>query len=1062
MEVDAEITIGGSTFTARQVVKRPDRYSAGERRAAANSINIQHTPSGPFNYSAKLTPLPQTNNVIVEYTQARNVGNAGNAPDLRYNYFLLRDGDWSGGVPPAAFNEGRNLMGGGSLVVLDQFPVASAAYFERGEHTIGYVPRGTTTNDAVCGVLREVNCPRIGGGTYVTPELYCVYDHYSTMLGGNRFVAVTTPSNLCPNAASQAMGERVFMHQFGTGTNNEAIGHEVGHIFSISTANNPTPGHRNNSVGVEGYQVRLMTNRSHIENPSMSTWLMHTTVQPNNTSWVHNADYDTLLNTVVAGGIYSPLFGDYLIVYGRIDVEAGTVFLEPAFRQELPNDPPSDVGECTISLRDASDNVLASEKVTPGVSVHAVGPARHATTPVPETPLLSGPLLSGPQFFSVSLPWHNDADHLRIACGGQTLLTYQRSANAPAVDFTNLSNVDVLSGGETIAWSGSDSNGDDLVYQLQFSYDAGVTFTPLMPLGSGASFALDSAQLPSGDLQMRVIASDGFNTSYAVRDVTAANPLTVLGAAPADGEVAVGVNTTVVAAFVSEVDPDTLQAGGFTMRDAANLPVAGTVSYDAVSRMATFTPVWSLAYNAEYTAILAGTVADQEGNMLGSQVTWSFTTGPDESPPVIWKVSPLPAAPEEPRNALVQVRFREPMNGGSLLGALELFDDNGSPVAGVVTYSALRWSALFTPQELLAANHTYTARLSTAATDLAGNALEAPFEWQFSTGSDPGGPLRIIGNYNDVPLDLDGDGLYNSLNLVVDVEVQVAGDYNLNGRLVDASGRLIGWATNFDEFLTPGVHTLALGYPSALVRSNGEDGPYLLDSLNFYDVEDANTADTASRAYWTFPYDVTDFYAVLAFGGLPDIIVEWNTTLENALNLRDYTFHAERPLSDVSYSIYVNTDPSIGMTIDGGDNLDFAPPPDTEAESDVTILATDPDGNRALGSFHVGVQAPRVSRLTSDAPATMSAGNSVSIEVELLDQWDRLFQESTEVSFSASGGFVTPASMTTSNGRANFSFTAGVTLGPAFITVTAGDATAIFVIQIVDQMNLYVPIVVFR
>ena len=56
-------------------------------------------------------------------------------------------------------------------------------------------------------------------------------------------------------------------------------------------------------------------------------------------------------------------------------------------------------------------------------------------------------------------------------------------------------------------------------------------------------------------------------------------------------------------------------------------------------------------------------------------------------------------------------------------------------VAGTVTYSTIGTTATFTPSSVLEADTAYIATVTTAATDLAGNALADNFVWSFTTGA---------------------------------------------------------------------------------------------------------------------------------------------------------------------------------------------------------------------------------------------------------------------------------------------------------------------------------------
>jgi len=321
LEVDAKMGVDGSTDSLRQTVKRPDQYSAAERQTVANTINFFRTPNAGFNYQAEVQPVPQSNATPVKYTKSNNLTSAGKSPNLKFDYYFLKDGDWQAGVPAAAKTDGRTLFNAGVQFITDQWPVLSTAYTERGDFSIG-----------------------------------------------NPVVAATVPNGLYPGATAFALG-KVFMHQSGSGANDGTVAHETGHVFGISTANNPTSGHRNDSTKVEGYQIRTRVNRSFVENSTKSISLMHTTLQPLGTQWVDNADYNTLLGTVslaavgrasfnvnpigaqpdngdVVGDVTDIAATDYLIVSGYVNTTTNAATTFAVFRQNLPNDAPSNTGVC--------------------------------------------------------------------------------------------------------------------------------------------------------------------------------------------------------------------------------------------------------------------------------------------------------------------------------------------------------------------------------------------------------------------------------------------------------------------------------------------------------------------------------------------------------------------------------------------------------------------------------------------------------------------------------------------------------------------------------------------
>src|SRR5205085_3550563 len=76
---------------------------------------------------------------------------------------------------------------------------------------------------------------------------------------------------------------------------------------------------------------------------------------------------------------------------------------------------------------------------------------------------------------------------------------------------------------------------------------------------------------------------------------------TVTSTVPADTAVGVPVNTPISATFSEPMNAATLTAATFTLRGPGATPVSGIVSYDAPTRVATFTPTGPLAPSVTYT-----------------------------------------------------------------------------------------------------------------------------------------------------------------------------------------------------------------------------------------------------------------------------------------------------------------------------------------------------------------------------------------------------------------------------------------------------------------------------
>jgi hypothetical protein len=111
-------------------------------------------------------------------------------------------------------------------------------------------------------------------------------------------------------------------------------------------------------------------------------------------------------------------------------------------------------------------------------------------------------------------------------------------------------------------------------------------------------------------------------------------PPTVISVTPSDG---VCPDTPVTATFSEDMNPATINTTTFTLTGPGGA-VAGTVTYDVPSRVATFTQTTPpLAVSTLYTATITTGAMDLFGVPLATDKVWTFTTAANQcpaSPPV--------------------------------------------------------------------------------------------------------------------------------------------------------------------------------------------------------------------------------------------------------------------------------------------------------------------------------------------------------------------------------------------------------------------------------------------
>lgn len=220
-------------------------------------------------------------------------------------------------------------------------------------------------------------------------------------------------------------------------------------------------------------------------------------------------------------------------------------------------------------------------------------------------------------------------------------------------------------------------------------------------------------------------------------------PPTVTRSYPVPGAPGVPTGISLTATFNEAMDPITVNTTSFTLQ-ASGLPLGpvlpGTVTY--VGLIATFNPDIDLDADTEYTATITTDAKNLAGNALASNHVWTFTTEADlvDANPTVILTDPTDFEEDVALNRSVTVTFSEAMDSTTVNDATFTLDDGVASVQGVVTYVGL--IAIFNPDIDLVAGTEYTATITSAAEDLAGNFLvdeQTPpvvndYVWTFTTG----------------------------------------------------------------------------------------------------------------------------------------------------------------------------------------------------------------------------------------------------------------------------------------------------------------------------------------
>jgi TolB protein len=126
--------------------------------------------------------------------------------------------------------------------------------------------------------------------------------------------------------------------------------------------------------------------------------------------------------------------------------------------------------------------------------------------------------------FSLRVPLPPGTTHVGVLLNHSELASLDASAAAPTVNITQPDHD--WSGEQTITWTATDADSDPLNYAVMYSPDNGQTWLPLAVDITDPSLTLDTNQLEGNQLLVRVLASDGLNTTAAT-----SAPITLLNSA---------------------------------------------------------------------------------------------------------------------------------------------------------------------------------------------------------------------------------------------------------------------------------------------------------------------------------------------------------------------------------------------------------------------------------------------------------------------------------------------------------------------------------------------------
>jgi hypothetical protein len=251
--------------------------------------------------------------------------------------------------------------------------------------------------------------------------------------------------------------------------------------------------------------------------------------------------------------------------------------------------------------------------------------------------------------------------------------------------------------------------------------------------GANGVFGAQAGDFPSDSWQ----TSNYFVDAVVDYGTAGAQEPQVTSTTPLDGADGEGTAVNAKATFSVALDPSTVTASTFTLRETGSgTPLAATVSYDESARRAKLVPSAPLDPATSYTATLSTGVQAHDGTPLGQPYSWHFTTAGADAPAVT-AASPLDDATQISGLTAVRATFSGALDPSTVGSGSFVLDGPAGSVPATVSYESATHTAVLQPSAPLAASTTYTATLTTDIESADGVPAQSPVSWHFTTSACP-------------------------------------------------------------------------------------------------------------------------------------------------------------------------------------------------------------------------------------------------------------------------------------------------------------------------------------
>jgi hypothetical protein len=876
-EINTKVTLkdgSGTEFKSSYVdVKRRDLINiADNKKEGTNSINIYtfwpaSMADGSNTYEVELEPQNQFGSNTLKYNKKSQISIAPFSKTLKVEYHYLLMDKWKTGVDAAAETRMDNLMSDCKVFFRDNFPVTDIDVTKG----VNINVNNSLTNYSWPKALNFPVNIRNNNSPYLDTVNSIIKNHNAwTTKGADVAFVGLIPKDFGTKSLADGWlwdetnftgvsskfddGTKIILLRddegvAGSGANATTVPHEFGHNYNLSYGVTSTS-HTRDQEPTEGFWVSKKKNKSSTEGNTDSDKLyslMCPTIKLVNTRWIWDPGYEYLYDKIATTA--SVLFktegsGPHLFISGGYNYDK-SFYVSPIWESEYSASTYPSQGDLSLILLTASGSQIATYAFNSFAIRFLDG--REDTT----------------YSFSIIVPSPSNLGILRIQKGSTILKEIRRTANAPQINITSPVSGVTWRGTQPITWTGSDADGDKLLYRLYFSSNNGSTWQSLAANYDGTSFSINTNQLSSGrQCKIKISANDGLNTSHKEVSFIVDNGLGLNLLMPPNNSTNTSIGNIIEAVFTNPVPPSQINNTTFLMRETNNSAnkVSGSIQYIPSSRTVRFTPDNNLKFNTKYTVTVKNGITDSSGNTLKNDVEWSFTTEPDNSVLRVDSTDPNSEAVNFPLNGIINVIFSKDLDTRTLTTTSFKVSEVSSQqtVIGNTNYNSALKKISFTPNNLKHETE-YKVFISTALKSSDSKSLSKNYEYIFTTGNDSIGGIQIAGKYNDLGIDNNNDGKFESLAIDITVNILKAGSYSINGRLADTNNNEIVWSSLLNQYLQEGITTLRLEFDGKTINAYTTNGPYLLTDLQIYSSDNPDINDGVSSAYKTKTYRYTDF-----------------------------------------------------------------------------------------------------------------------------------------------------------------------------------------------------------